>query len=248
VRQLVLLCLAVPFLLLAACSIFNPPQPKVLSPPVPEVKYDQWGCKIPTNAVIATDKATLELASVNYRDISVKGVKVANDPSVLPLLSEAARDAESRDYLRCLAKKRDNFSDKEVIYLDSLNGFLATRPTAEKFIEWQKLNPTPSARKSAEEAAERKKGEDEAAAAAAAKKVCLAQALEECKKKKANVYGTYNQACDDPRTHYLVRRGKKEMTECYSVSNYDDCVGACFPFGEDVINDVCRKDAAGVCG
>ena len=77
---------------------------------------------------------------------------------------------------------------------------------------------------------------------------CRTKSITSCLQRYPRVYATYNQQCDDPRTHYLVRRNEKvEMKECYGVPNYKDCVGACFQYGDQVLQKVCENDAESAC-
>lgn len=240
-------------LLLSACHT-------IINPPPPTSAFDQWGCRVPANAVIASTAGSLELASVSYRDVSVKGVKVANDPKLQSLLSDAARDASARDYLRCLAKRRDGFSNEEVLYIDRVNSCLMAKSCADNFVEWQKSNPPPDGGKAKEEQSERRRQQEEVAArikqeeaaaqrAIEEKAACRVREFQKCMTRDPRVYPTYNQVCNDPRTHYLVRRQNRvEMAECYGLPNYGDCVGKCVQHGDALVEQVCRGDANRNCG
>lgn len=48
-----------------------------------------------------------------------------------------------RDYLRCLAIKRDKFTPEQAAYMDRFNAFVGTKPSADQFIQWQQKNPFP---------------------------------------------------------------------------------------------------------
>ncbi len=87
-----------------------------------------------------------------------------------------------------------------------------------------------------------------AASAAAAKAQCRASEFQKCKTKDPAIYATPNQACNDPRTHYLVYRNNKiQMSECYALPVYGDCVGKCVSHGPGVVDQICREDAARNC-
>jgi photosystem II stability/assembly factor-like uncharacterized protein len=83
------------------------------------------------------------VAQSTYGKLIAGGVDVKLHPDVVSLLSQAMSDARVKEYLRCAAIKAGTLSVEQSIYLDVLNLFLTTKPTANQFIEWQREHPYP---------------------------------------------------------------------------------------------------------
>lgn len=133
----------------------------------------------------------------------------------------------------------------ERVFLQKLSDILTKSavlsvPLMKDFLE---KNPNPKVLLQREKQAEREAVER----AVAAKRACRDAAYNACMKREPDVYGTYNQQCNNTSTHYMVRRDNRiEMPACYSVPNYGDCVGACYRRGD--ASSFCQNEASFVCG
>ena len=80
------------------------------------------------------------------------------------------------------------------------------------------------------------------------KEACRSNVSNVCQHRYVAVYPTYDQQCYDTRTHYMVRRKEKvEMTECYGLDNYGDCVGKCVLKNQQTLDMVCIEEANAKC-
>lgn len=127
-------------LVLVACLVASGCLPKS----VPSGGMENHGCKEPPPDTFTSVGVDAHFTQSTFWKVVMGDVGVKIDPSVMSLASNAARSALVRDYLRCLAMNRDHFSKAQVIYLDSVNAFLETRPTPEAYMQWQKMNPFPA--------------------------------------------------------------------------------------------------------
>ncbi len=105
---------------------------------------DQYGCPPPPEPTTQTLGIEASLASVKILKLALGELSVKTDPNILELASKTATDAYARSYIRCLALARDHFTSEQVAYLDVLNAFLTTKPTADQFIAWQDKHPSPN--------------------------------------------------------------------------------------------------------
>ena len=120
-------------MLLAACAT----KQVVAPPPVIE------GCSQPPPDVFTQVGIDATFAQSTYRQVVAGTINVNMQPKVVSLLSQAVTDTRVKDYLRCLAIKRDRYTPEQMAYLESLNSFVATKPSAEQFIQWQREHPFP---------------------------------------------------------------------------------------------------------
>jgi len=118
------------------------PIPVPAAVPAPSVVSDD-GCPRPDSVVLTKVGVDLSLASASYAKLALGKIDVKTDPGVIDLVGKVSRDAEMRDYLRCLALRRDRFTPEQAAYLERFNGFMAANPTAAEFTTWQAANPFP---------------------------------------------------------------------------------------------------------
>ncbi|MCH8010939.1 MAG: hypothetical protein IIA61_03165 [Candidatus Marinimicrobia bacterium] len=104
---------------------------------------DQYGCQEPPPDVFTSAGLDADFASSTFGKIVTGEIKVQTKPEVLDLASKAVHEVRIRDYLRCLAIKRDGYNLEQAAYLELFNAFMATNPSATEFIEWQQNNPFP---------------------------------------------------------------------------------------------------------
>jgi len=121
-------------LLLQAC-------PKPVGPV--RVVLDDVGCPQPPPDVFSQIGVDATFAQSTYGKVIVGTIDIKTQPQVVALLSQAVSDTRMRDYLRCQAIRRQRFTPEQAAYLEQLNSFVGTKPTAEQFIEWQRQNPFP---------------------------------------------------------------------------------------------------------
>lgn len=119
------------------------PQAIAENPPMPAPTPDLYGCVAPPSAVFTKLGVDISVASASYSKLVLGKIDVKTDPGVIDLVGKASREATVRDYLRCLAVARDKFTLEQASYTDRFNAFMATNPTPDQFIQWQKENPFP---------------------------------------------------------------------------------------------------------
>lgn len=110
---------------------------------VPDPPEYDGECRRPPPSVFTAVGIELGFAQSTYKGIVTGDIKVQTRPEVISLASKAVTDEQIRLYLRCLAIKRDGFTQEQAVYLEQMYAFLQTSPTAEQFIAWQKDNPFP---------------------------------------------------------------------------------------------------------
>ena len=120
------------FVLIISCVKAVPSPPPVVE-----------GCPQPPHDVFIKTGVDIKFAQSTYAKAVVGAIDVKTTPEVVTLLSQAASEARMRDYLRCLAIKRDGFTREQAAYLDIFNAFVATKPNPDQFTQWQQKNPFP---------------------------------------------------------------------------------------------------------
>ena len=75
------------------------------------------------------------------------GLSLERWPVVISTASEAYKQAEQRDYQRCLLMHRDGACHALVAYYERLWTFLVTSPSPDQMSVWQKSNSPPLCRK-----------------------------------------------------------------------------------------------------
>lgn len=121
--------------------LLAPQQLTQAAPPTPVA--DSYGCFPPPQSVFTKLGIDVSVASAKYSSLVLGKIDVKTDPGVIDLVGKASREAAVRDYLRCLALNRDKFTPEQASYSDRFNAFIATNPSPEQFIQWQKDNPFP---------------------------------------------------------------------------------------------------------
>ncbi len=111
---------------------------------IPPGAEDKYGCEEPPPDTFTSAGVDVHFAQSMYPKVVIGDVDIKTNPSVVSLSSQAVRDARIRDKIRCLARKRDQFTPTQVMYLDGVNAFLATNPTPENFMKWQEKHPFPA--------------------------------------------------------------------------------------------------------
>lgn len=127
------------FILAGMLSLLIACGPKPVLPPPTVVE----GCPQPPADVFTQVGVDATFAQSTYGKVVVGTIDVKTQPQVVTLLSQAVTDTRVKDYLRCLAIRRDKFTPEQAAYLEQLNSFVATKPTAEQFIQWQREHPFP---------------------------------------------------------------------------------------------------------
>lgn len=104
---------------------------------------DKYGCNVPPPDVFTSAGISVDFAQSTWGKVVTGDIKVASDPKVISLASQAATDARIQDYLQCLAINRDHFTVDQVTYMRTMASFMSIKPTAAEFTEWQRNNPFP---------------------------------------------------------------------------------------------------------
>lgn len=104
---------------------------------------DTYGCEEPPPDTFTSSAVDVHFAQSMISKVANGSIDIKTNPSVVSLASQAIKDARLRDKIRCLAIKRDKFTPAQAMYLDTMNAFLATTPTAENFMRWQDTHPFP---------------------------------------------------------------------------------------------------------
>ena len=116
------------------------PRP-IYSPP----KIDSYGCPQPPTYVFTKAGIDLHFAQSTFGKIVTGDINIKSNPQIISLASKAVTDERIRDYLRCLAIQRDGYTKTQAVYFQNLSAFMATEPTSQEFLNWQKINSFPSA-------------------------------------------------------------------------------------------------------
>jgi hypothetical protein len=130
------LIVSMAFVLVAGCG-----SPEAV-PPVAAVP-DHNGCIPPEPGTLGKLGIDASLLNFKYQRVAIGALSVKTDPQVVDLLTRATRDASVRSYLTCKAIKEDGYNQEQAVYLNQMNAFMATSPTADQFIQWQDKNPFP---------------------------------------------------------------------------------------------------------
>lgn len=104
--------------------------------------YD-FGCNQPPPDVFTKVGIDVHFAKSTFGKIVTGNIDVKSNPQIVTLASKAVTDDRIRSYLRCLAIKRDGYTLEQAAYLERLSAFMATLPSAQQFLEWQKINSFP---------------------------------------------------------------------------------------------------------
>jgi hypothetical protein len=70
-------------------------------------------------------------------------VNVRADPKIVSLTSQLSQNELMKSYIKCLGRHCCDYSYEQITYIDKLNAFLATAPTIEEVLSWQKKYPFP---------------------------------------------------------------------------------------------------------
>lgn len=100
-------------------------------------------CQPPPPDVFVAAGVDLKFAQTIFKRIVLGGIDIKTNPKVFTLASRAVIDERIREYIRCLAIKKEGFTHAQAAYLERLYAFMRTNPTPEQFIEWQKIDPFP---------------------------------------------------------------------------------------------------------
>jgi hypothetical protein len=242
--EIIMRAVLIPYLLVGVL-VMSGCGPKAIAPSPRAVSKN--GCILPDPSTLGTNATNLEVAKVTYQKLAVEGIKVSDNPQVVNLLSTASRDADMRGYLRCEAIAQ-GYTGDQAAYFEQMNAFIATGASAEQFMAWQSQHPFP-AKVDPDAEAKRAAAEQQRIQAEKDKyEACHKAAYAVCSKRDPPIYATPNQQCNDPRTHYMVRRNEKvEMTECYALPVYGDCVGKCILTNAQTLDTICREEANAKC-
>lgn len=129
------------------CSSFASPEPKAV-----DSEVDKWGCKPPAPSVFTQAGLDIKLAQSTLGKIVTGDLSITTDPKVTSLATAAQRDAEMRDYLRCLALRRDGLSPEQAMHLEEMTAFLSLSPTPDQFLKWRQEHPAPVGTKTSDHA------------------------------------------------------------------------------------------------
>lgn len=100
-------------------------------------------CQPPPPDIFTAAGVDLKFAQAIFKKIVLGSIDIKTNPEVITLASKAAIDERIREYIRCLAIKKEGFTHAQAAYLERLYAFMRTNPTPEQFIEWQKNDPFP---------------------------------------------------------------------------------------------------------
>lgn len=137
VRKYYGLCLLM-ILTLITCS------PREVSP---DSSPQDYGCKPPPTDVFTTVGVDLEFTQSTFGKVMTGDINIETDPQVIALATKAVTDDRIRNYLRCLAIRRDKYTNEQAAYFDLKSDFMVTKPTTEQFLEWQNNYPYPKVRR-----------------------------------------------------------------------------------------------------
>ncbi|NIV14104.1 MAG: hypothetical protein GWN62_23360 [Aliifodinibius sp.] len=104
---------------------------------------DEYGCRVPPATTFTAAGLNLEFAQSTFGKIVTGELNIETKPEVLSLASKAAINAQISDYIRCLAKNRDGYTNEQAAYLSSMDRFMETKPSPDEFRKWQSENPFP---------------------------------------------------------------------------------------------------------
>lgn len=113
--------------------------PKPITPPPP----DMWGCQSPPADVFVKTGVQLRFTQSTFSKVATGTFGLDVTPEVISLASQAATDERIYNYVRCLAIRRDGFTNEQATYLDLLRGFIISKPNADQYIQWTSANKFP---------------------------------------------------------------------------------------------------------
>jgi len=115
--------------------------PKPMTPIIPN--NDEYGCVQPPSSIFTSAGIDLHFAESTFGKIVIGDLDISTNPQIISLATKAVNDYRIKSYLRCLAIKRDGYTQHQAAYLEELSAFMSTKPTSNEFISWQKTNPFP---------------------------------------------------------------------------------------------------------
>ena len=118
------------FILLVFCMLAFGCAPKPVI-----TKEDRYGCKEPPPTIFTSAGIDVSFGSILFRELSLGNVNIKTDPEIISQATELTQHLIVRDYIRCLAMHRDHYDQEQIIYLDTMNSFLQTKPKPEEFIK-----------------------------------------------------------------------------------------------------------------
>jgi tetratricopeptide (TPR) repeat protein len=101
-------------------------------------------CPPPPPHIFTAAGIDSKFAQATFYKVVLGKIDIKTNPEVITLASKAVIDDTIRQYLRCLALKKEGFTHVQAAYFDTLSAFMRTKPTPEQFIEWQRNNPFPN--------------------------------------------------------------------------------------------------------
>ena len=104
---------------------------------------DKYGCVQPPSSIFTSAGIDLHFAKSTFGKIVIGNIDLSSNPQVISLATKAVTNDRIKSYLRCLAIKRDGYTQQQAVYLEELSAFMSTKPTSKEFISWQKANPFP---------------------------------------------------------------------------------------------------------
>jgi hypothetical protein len=105
---------------------------------------DQYGCPIPPPAVFTKAGVDLNFAQSTFKNLVIGTIDIKTHPEVVTIASQASLDGQISEYIRCLALRRDGYSPEQALYLQDMFNFMATKPTADQYLQWKRENKFPS--------------------------------------------------------------------------------------------------------
>jgi len=115
--------------------------PKPIIPIIPN--NDEYGCVQPPSSIFTSAGIDLHFAESTFGKLVVGDIDIHTNPHIISLATKAVTDDRIKSYLRCLAIKRDGYTQHQAAYFEALSAFMSTKPTSNEFISWQKINPFP---------------------------------------------------------------------------------------------------------
>lgn len=130
-------------ILLASCATTVPPMPTLV---------DELNCAVPPPTLFKKMSFSLEVAKAAVGAAALDNTKIQLEPTVVSLLSQAARDKQVLDYLRCRAVK--GYPADEAQWYMQLFTFadVTPPPTADAMAQFLRDHPSPSERRAASRA------------------------------------------------------------------------------------------------
>lgn len=110
--------------------------------PVPLTK-DDYKCPETPSGFFTASGVDISIANLEFKDFGLGKLDIKSNPEVISKYSEALQYESFILQSKCLAIKRDGWSDEQVAWLERLMRFFSLKPSPEEALKWRDKDPFP---------------------------------------------------------------------------------------------------------